>query len=134
MTKMSYTVSDITTLLGVNRLTVRRWIDTGKLKALKDTRGKYYIRGVDLEEFIAENPKYQKWMRRDEDRAFVNFCKEMLVDIYSMEAWMLGEEHGKVWNDGFEAALNEMELKLKNKIIEHEFPEDCKGKHYSKMA
>lgn len=133
MTKMSYTVNDITTLIGVNRMTVRRWIDTGKLKALKDSNGKFYIRAADLEEFIEENPKYQKWMNRDEDRAFMNFCKEMLMDIYSMNAKMLGEEHGKVWNDGFEAALKEMELRLKNKIIEHDMPCEGKSRYYSKM-
>lgn len=134
MTKMSYTIGDICTLVGINRLTVRRWIDTGKLKALKDNRGKFYIRGEDFEEFIVENPKYQKWMRRDEDRAFMNFCKEMLVDIYSMNAKMLGEEHGRVWNDGYEAALKEMELNLKEKIIERDMPADCKKRHYSKNS
>lgn len=133
MTKMSYTVNDITTLIGVNRLTVRRWIDSGNLKALRDGNGKFYIRAADLEEFIVANPKYQKWMNRDEDRAFMNFCKEMLMDIYSMNAQMLGEEHGKVWNDGFEAALKEMELNLKNKIVEHDIPCEGKGKYYSKM-
>lgn len=128
MTKNSYTIGDICSLTGVNRITVSRWIDAGKLRALKDNRGKYYIRGEDFEEFVAANPKYQKWVRRDEDQAFVNFCKEMLVNLYSMNSKILGEGHESIWNDGYEMALKEMEIKLKNKIAEHDMSADCKSK------
>lgn len=134
MTKSSYTVSDITVLIGVNRQTVRRWIDSGKLKALKDNKNKFYVRDVDLEEFIIENPKYQKWMKKDEDLAFIKFCEGMLIDIYSMNARILGEEHGNIWNEGYEAALKEMELRIKKKIIAHDIPMDSKSRHYSRKS
>ena len=130
--KTEYSVGSIARLFGVANETVKRWIRAGKLKGEYEARRYgYVIKAEDLENFIASDPKYQRWMNLDGDRAFVNFCKEMLIDIYRIEAKNLGQEHGKVWNEGFEAALKEVELALKDKISSYDIPAVGKSKHYS---
>ena len=130
-----YGVNGVANLLGVSGETVKRWIRSGKLKGEYEAkRYGYVIKVSDLEEFVESDPKYKKMLNRDVDRAFINFCKEFLIDIYSIEAKNLGEEHGKVWNEGFNRALNEVETRLKSMIIEHETPLNAKSRHYSKAG
>ena len=133
--KSEYTVADIANLTGVHRETVKRWLRSGQLKGEFECRKYgYLVKADDLFEFINSNPKYRKLVDKSEDRAFVNFCKEMLFDIQAIDAIQLAEDHGKIWRDGFEAALKEMEKKIKNKIIERDIPKDCKSRHYAKTV
>ena len=133
--KSEYTVSDISNLTGVHRETVKRWLRKGLLKGeLECKKYGYLVKADDLFEFINSNPKYRKLVDKSEDRAFVNFCKEMLFDIQAIDAVYLMEEHGKVWREGFETAMREMEKRLKNKIIERDIPQNSKSRHYSRKT
>ena len=131
--KSEYTVADISNLIGVHRETVKRWLRNGLLKGEFGKYG-YLVKADDLFEFINFNPKYRKLADKSEDRAFVNFCKEMLFDIQAIDATQLAEEHGKMWRDGFETALKQMEKKIKDRIIERDIPKNCKSRHYAKSA
>ena len=134
MTNQEYNVGSVARLLGVCNETVKRWIRAGKLKAdCEARRFGYIVKAEDLDAFIASDPKYSKWLNVDEDRAFINFCKEIMMDIYSIEAKRLvSEDHGKVWNDGFEAAILEVEKKIKEMILSRESPR-TKAEYYSRL-
>ena len=52
-----YTVDKVAEMLDVHPVTVRRWIDKGKLKAFRPTddgSSKYKIRKEDFEKFISD--------------------------------------------------------------------------------
>ena len=129
-----YSVATVARIMGVANETVKRWIRAGKLKGSYEAkRYGYVIKAEDLDSFIASDPKYRKWLNIDEDRAFINFCKEIMFDLYRIEAERLaGEDHGPVWNDGFKAAILEVEKKVKEKIIARESPR-TKAEYYTKL-
>lgn len=55
----TYTVRDISKMLGKNPETVRRWIRDGKLKAGQDSRkGGNYVTEAELQKFLRGTPKY----------------------------------------------------------------------------
>ena len=55
----TYTVREISEMLGKNPETVRRWIREGKLKAGQDSRkGGNYVTEEDLKKFLKNTPKY----------------------------------------------------------------------------
>jgi len=45
-------IIDVARDLGVNEKTVRRWIKSGELHAIKDILGRYRIAKTDLDEFV----------------------------------------------------------------------------------
>jgi excisionase family DNA binding protein len=45
-------ITDVARDLGVNEKTVRRWIKSGELHAIKDILGRYRISRPDLDEFV----------------------------------------------------------------------------------
>lgn len=55
-------ISDIASIFSVNEETVRRWIKTGKLKAVMDSKKEgYKVAEEDLRNFIEiQKPKYRK--------------------------------------------------------------------------
>lgn len=129
-----YSVATVARILGVANETVKRWIRAGKLKgAYEAKRYGYVIKAEDLDDFIASDPKYRRWLNIDEDRAFINFCKEIMFELYRIEAdRLVGEDHGPIWNEGFEAAMQEIEKRIKEKIIARETP-SSKAAYYSKL-
>lgn len=130
----NYNVINVAKIMGVSNETVKRWLRSGKLKGhYKAKKLGYIITAEDLDEFIETNPKYQKWMINDEDKAFINFCKEIMFSLYAIEAERLtGEDHGPDWNQGFEEAILAMEVKIKEKIIAREKPR-TKSEYYIKL-
>lgn len=50
-----FRVTEAAALLGVSDDTVRRWIDTGRLPAVRDGSGRWSVQGRDLAEFAREN-------------------------------------------------------------------------------
>ena len=55
----TYTVKEISEMLGKNPETVRRWIRDGKLKAGQNTKkGGNYVSEEDLKKFLKNTPKY----------------------------------------------------------------------------
>lgn len=57
-----YTVEELSTLLMVNKETVRRWVRDGKLAANNRNSKKegYVINELHLQQFITDNPKYDR--------------------------------------------------------------------------
>jgi molybdopterin-binding protein len=49
-----FRVTEAAALLGVSDDTVRRWIDTGRLPAVRDGAGRWSVQGRDLAEFARE--------------------------------------------------------------------------------
>lgn len=55
----TYTVKEISKMVGKNPETVRRWIRDGKLKADQDSRkGGNYVTEAELQRFLKKTPKY----------------------------------------------------------------------------
>ena len=50
-----FRVTEAAALLGVSDDTVRRWIDAGRLAAVRDGGGRWMVKGADLAEFAREN-------------------------------------------------------------------------------
>lgn len=50
-----YTVQDVMELFGVKRLTVYRWIDSGKLKAIKTPGGRQWRIPKDAVQAVLDN-------------------------------------------------------------------------------
>ena len=50
-----FRVTEAAALLGVSDDTVRRWIDAGRLPAVRDGAGRWSVQGRDLAEFAREN-------------------------------------------------------------------------------
>jgi len=50
-----FRVTEAAALLGVSDDTVRRWIDAGRLSAVRDSAGRWLVAGRDLAEFARDN-------------------------------------------------------------------------------
>ena len=50
-----FRVTEAAALLGVSDDTVRRWIDAGRLAAVRDSAGRWLVAGHDLAEFARDN-------------------------------------------------------------------------------
>ncbi len=50
-----FRVTEAAALLGVSDDTVRRWIDAGRLSAVRDGGGRWMVKGSDLAEFAREH-------------------------------------------------------------------------------
>ncbi|GAB3463369.1 helix-turn-helix transcriptional regulator [Streptomonospora sediminis] len=52
-----FRISEVAGLVGVSGDTVRRWIDSGRLPAARDTHGHRTVGGADLAEFLRAEPE-----------------------------------------------------------------------------
>lgn len=58
-----YTTKDIATLFNVSEETVRRWIRSGELKAIKQSnKSGNLVTEFELRNFVTKRPKYRKFM------------------------------------------------------------------------
>lgn len=115
-------IDDITGDLEVCKVTVRRWIDEGKLKAKKKNyRSGYLIELSDYEAFLDENPKYR---RRHEGETAADWnarksvCNEILVGMYELQKMFIAEEHGKVYSEGWNAAMERIDRMIKRILVQ----------------
>ena len=80
---VEYRIGQAAELLGVSTDTVRRWVDTGRIKATVGPAGRRYFDGVDLAEFAIElagdqtpeNPRAQSARNR-----FVGIVTKVVKD------------------------------------------------------
>lgn len=115
---MKVFVKDIVADLGCCEVTVRRWINSGELKAKKYKGGsgwsKWIIDERDYEKFLEEHPnlrlihngeKYGKKVRSTRE----DLCNAITTKINTMKHAFKTEEHGKVYTDGFNDAVTRIE-------------------------
>jgi molybdopterin-binding protein len=63
-----FRIGEAADLLGVSTDTVRRWADSGKLHASRDTHGHRYVEGADLAAYLSANG-------RNDDAAFTSSAR-----------------------------------------------------------
>ncbi|CAB4667120.1 MAG: helix-turn-helix domain-containing protein [Actinobacteria bacterium] len=86
-----YRISEGAALLGVSDDTVRRWVDTGRLRAQKDQAGRMTVSGVDLAAIArGEGPEEIDGNKSSARNRFVGLVtrveKEGLVGIVEIQA------------------------------------------------
>lgn len=114
-------VRDICEKLKVHPVTVQRWLHSGRLKGTIDSRRSgWRVREDELERFVKENPEYNK----DSFEAMMfqaarsRVCKDLLIGLHEMQKKFLVEGHGKVYSDGWNAAMNGFDKLIKETIVE----------------
>ena len=86
-----YRISEAAALLGVSDDTVRRWVDSGRLRAQKDQAGRLTVAGVDLAAIArGEGPEEIEGGKSSARNRFVGLVtrveKEGLVGIVEIQA------------------------------------------------
>lgn len=106
----SLQVNDIVDKLGVTKVTVRRWIRTGKLKATKrSNRAGYYITLDDFDEFLIDNERYWKWYYEEsENYIFMGTIRKSIIEgLAKRQEQIEGERHHPVFLEGWNEALKQ---------------------------
>ena len=112
-------VNDISKDLGVCEQTVKRLIKRGKLKAsLANNRVGYRISVKDYNEFLDKNPNYSNLRNGRELGIKVEFTKDLLVGMYQLQKEFLLEEHGKVYSEGWNNAMEQFDKLVKTTIVD----------------
>ena len=98
-----YTLTEAASLCGTNRVTLWRWIKSGKLQAYQTPTKHYRIKQQELEYFIKNNLPYvelesserqQKILIVDDEASFRKFVRKMLAGRFAMEEASSGFEAG----------------------------------------
>lgn len=114
------TVYDISNKLGVHPFTVRRWILGRKLRGTKaSNRGGYKIKINDFEDFLVANPRYTSI--KDENLPYelakAEVLKDLMMGLYDLQKEFLLENHGKVYSEGWNAAIEKVDGLIKECFI-----------------
>ena len=112
-------VSEVSKDLGVCEQTIKRLIKRGKLKAsLANNRVGYRISVKDYNEFLDKNPNYSNLRNGRELGIKVEFTKDLLVGMYQLQKEFLLEEHGKVYSEGWNNAMEQFDKLVKTTIVD----------------
>lgn len=107
---LSYSVEDIAVRLGVNPVTVRRWVQSGKMNArIRSKREGYRISQRDYLIFINKYTKYRKYdeQYRREIRAQVREEVSRALSRLETDFAAKKENHGVIYCDGYACAIDE---------------------------
>lgn len=117
---MTLSVGDISKRLGVHPYTVRRWIEDGLLKAsMINNRQGYRVKINDFDAFIEEHPRYNVANREDVlyETAKCDILKDLMIGLYEMERKFLLEDHGKVYSEGWNNAVEQFDNLIKDTLV-----------------
>lgn len=117
----SLTVRDISEKLDVHPVTVKRWIASGILKGtIKNNRQGYKIKVTDFEKFLDENPIYRSINNADlpYEAAKSDILKDLMIGLYELQRKFLTEEHGKLYSEGWNDAIEKVDGLIKQSLVE----------------
>lgn len=115
------TVSDISRKLAIHPFTVKRWITSGKLKGeIVNNRQGYKVKVTDFEEFLNANPKYGSINDQNipYEKAKVDILKDLMIGMYELQKEFLMEEHGKVYSEGWNTAMERFDGLVKQCLVD----------------
>lgn len=118
---LTLSVNDISQKTGVHPYTVKRWIAAGKLKGTKiNSRQGYRINVKDFEDFLNAYPMYRSTMEEDipYERAKVDILKDLMIGLYELQRQFLLEEHGKVYSEGWNTAIERFDKLIKESLVD----------------
>jgi len=76
--KRSYTMTEMASLLNIDRKTCSRWIKSGRLKVIEKNVNPLLIMGSDLQDFIRER-RTKKEMTLKENELFCLGCRKAVI-------------------------------------------------------
>lgn len=115
------TVHDISQKLGVHPKTVTRWIVDGKLKGtMENNRQGYKIGVCDFEKFLDEYPIYRSINNADVpyQAARSDILKDLMIGLYEIQKKFLIENHGKMYSEGWNDAIEKIDGLIKQNLVE----------------
>lgn len=115
----SLSVSDISNDLGVCEVTVKRLIKRGKLKAsIENMKYGYRVSLKDYSDFLDKNPDYAALRSDRETGIKIEFTKNLLIGMYQLQKKFLLEDHGKVYCEGWNDAMEAFNKLVKTCIVD----------------
>ena len=112
-------VSYIANDLGVCEETVKRLIKRGKLKAsIENNRLGYNVTIEDYCDFLNNNPEYASLRNDRETGLKIEFAKDLLLGMYQLQKDFLLREHGKVYCEGWNEAMEKFDKLVKKCIVD----------------
>lgn len=114
------TVKCIAEDLGIDVMTVKRWIKSGKLPAEKESNRKgYRICVEDYIRFLDGHPKYRP---SNEDQALWlvrrKVCKELLIGLHDIQRHFLLLEHTDEYSEGWNNAMIAFDKLIKETLVD----------------
>jgi predicted site-specific integrase-resolvase len=115
--------NDIRDELGVNRVTVERWIRQGKLKASKNNnRSGWMITQEDYEAFLEKNTRWNSIRLGDAFTQKELKTREMLITVINerlrdIDKLVKSEMREERYMKGYERAVKELQIILNRELV-----------------
>ena len=115
--------NDIRNELGVNKVTVERWIRQGKLKAFKNSnRSGWMIKDEDYDDFLEKNTKWRAVKLGDAFTKDELKTREMLITVISerlrdIDKLVKAEVREERYMKGYERAIKELHIILNRELL-----------------
>lgn len=115
--------NDIRDELGVNRVTVERWIRQGKLKASKNNnRSGWMITQEDYEAFLEKNTRWSSIRLGDAFTQKELKTREMLITVINerlrdIDKLVKSEMREERYMKGYERAVKELQIILNRELV-----------------
>lgn len=115
--------NDIRDELGVNRVTVERWIRQGKLKASKNSnRSGWMITQEDYEAFLEKNTRWNSIRLGDAFTQKELKTREMLITVINerlrdIDKLVKSEMREERYMKGYERAVKELQIILNRELV-----------------